>query len=621
MITNNRQTETTRIANYLADNKIDALYERLSRDDELSGESNSIVNQKAMLENYAAQNGFTNIRHYTDDGYSGGNFERPAWKQLVADIESGKVRTVIAKDMSRIGRDYLQTGFYTEILFRENNVRFIAITNGVDSSVEGSGEFAPFLNIMNEWYIRDCSRKQKAAFKARGMSGKHISNNCIYGYKKDPENKDHWLIDEEAAAVVKRIFNLSIEGKGPGQIARILMNDKVERPSYYFGTRNIGIQKSTFDRNRPYDWNCTTVMTMLARPEYMGHTVNFRSHKEHYKSKKQIWNSPDEWVIFENTHEAIVDKHTWELAQKVRRTKRVPNENDMANPFTGLMFCADCGRKMHTHRDKTRTSKTQKGIDPVTGLYPYEHFECANYFRSYARSETQCFSHYINVKALYRLVLDTIKLVSEYAISNKAEFIQRVKEASRVKQLEEAKDIQKQLKKNQKRYDELDGIIKKLYESYATGKIPEQRFEMLFNDYDNEQKQLKITIEQTQNELKEYEEDNDKINQFLELTKKYTDFSVLTPVMINEFIDKIIVHAADKSNGERTQEIEIYLKFIGKFDVPMPEPTAAELEQAEKELQLRIKHREAAKRYRENRKKKLEEQKKQAETENKQQSA
>jgi DNA invertase Pin-like site-specific DNA recombinase len=604
MVTNNRQTEA-RIANCLSDNKIDALYERLSRDDELSGESNSIVNQKIMLENYAAQNGFTNIRHYTDDGYSGGNFERPAWKQLVADIESGKVRTVIAKDMSRIGRDYLQTGFYTEILFRENGVRFIAITNGVDSNIEGSGEFAPFLNIMNEWYIRDCSRKQKAAFKARGMSGKHVSNNCIYGYKKDPENKDHWLIDEEAAAVVRRIFNLSIEGKGPGQIARILMNDKVERPSYYFGTRNIGIQKNTFDRNRPYDWNCTTVMTMLARPEYMGHTVNFRSHKEHYKSKKQIWNSPDEWVIFENTHEAIVDKHTWELAQKVRRTKRVPNENDMANPFTGLMFCADCGRKMHTHRDKTRTSKTQKGIDPVTGLYPYEHFECANYFRSYARSETQCFSHYINVKALYKLVLDTIKLVSEYAISNKAEFIQRVKETSRVKQLEEAKDIQKQLKRNKRRYDELDGIIKKLYESYATGKIPEQRFEMLFNDYDSEQKQLKITIEQTQNELKEYEEDNDKINQFLELTKKYTDFSVLTPVMINEFIDKIIVHAADKSSGERTQEIEIYLKFIGKFDVPMPEPTTAELEQEEKERQLRIKHREAAKRYRENRKKKL----------------
>lgn len=604
MVTNNRQTEA-RIANCLSDNKIDALYERLSRDDELSGESNSIVNQKIMLENYAAQNGFTNIRHYTDDGYSGGNFERPAWKQLVADIESGKVRTVIAKDMSHIGRDYLQTGFYTEILFRENGVRFIAITNGVDSNIEGSGEFAPFLNIMNEWYIRDCSRKQKAAFKARGMSGKHVSNNCIYGYKKDPENKDHWLIDEEAAAVVRRIFNLSIEGKGPGQIARILMNDKVERPSYYFGTRNIGIQKNTFDRNRPYDWNCTTVMTMLARPEYMGHTVNFRSHKEHYKSKKQIWNSPDEWVIFENTHEAIVDKHTWELAQKVRRTKRVPNENDMANPFTGLMFCADCGRKMHTHRDKTRTSKTQKGIDPVTGLYPYEHFECANYFRSYARSETQCFSHYINVKALYKLVLDTIKLVSEYAISNKAEFIQRVKETSRVKQLEEAKDIQKQLKRNKRRYDELDGIIKKLYESYATGKIPEQRFEMLFNDYDSEQKQLKITIEQTQNELKEYEEDNDKINQFLELTKKYTDFSVLTPVMINEFIDKIIVHAADKSSGERTQEIEIYLKFIGKFDVPMPEPTTAELEQEEKERQLRIKHREAAKRYRENRKKKL----------------
>lgn len=585
----NRQTEE----------KITALYERLSKDDDILGESNSIVNQKIMLEKYANENGFSNLVHYTDDGYSGGNFERPSWKKLVADIEEGKIGCVIAKDMSRIGREYLQTGFYTEVLFRQRGVRFIAISNGVDSNIEGSGEFAPFLNIMNEWYIRDCSRKQKAAYRTRGNSGKPTSNHAIYGYKKDPADKHHWIIDEEAAAVVRRIFNLSIEGYGVMQIAKILRKEKVERPSYYMGTRHQGIHQNNFDTQYPYEWSGTTVGHIIERPEYMGHTVNFRTSKEHYKSKKQVMLPSDEWIVFENTHEAIVDPETWKLAQKLRKTVRRPNDNDTANPFTGLLYCADCGKKMTAHRIKNRSSKTQSGIDPITGFYPYEHFECASYQLSYNHSYTKCFSHYVNAKAVYRLTLDTIKLVSEYAISNRAEFVQKVKEASRVKHIEEATDIQKQLRRNQKRYDELDGIIKKLYESYATGKIPEQRFEMLFNDYDNEQKQLKITIEQTQNELKEYEEDNDKINQFLKLTKKYTDFSVLTPVMINEFIDKIIIHAVDKSSGEREQEIEIYLKFIGKFDVPMPELTQEELEQMEKERQLRIKHREAQKRYRE----------------------
>ena len=267
--------------------KITALYERLSRDDDLAGESNFIVNQKKMLENYARENGFENYQHYTDDGWSGGNFERPDWKRLIADIEAGKVGCVIAKDMSRIGRDYLQTGFYTEVMFREKGVRFIAIANGVDSSVQGSNEFAPFLNIMNEWYLRDCSRKIQSTLKQKGLSGKHLTNNVIYGYKKDPDNPDHWIIDEEAAEVVRRIFRLVIEGNGTQQIAKILTEDKVLRPSCYLAQRGLGAYKNKPDNLHPYTWNCSTISSMLVKPEYMGYTVNFRRTKENYKDKKR----------------------------------------------------------------------------------------------------------------------------------------------------------------------------------------------------------------------------------------------------------------------------------------------------------------------------------------------
>ncbi len=268
--------------------KITALYERLSKDDGVSDESNSIKNQKEMLENYAKQQGFTNLVHYTDDGYSGGGFERPAWKQMISDIENGKVSCVIAKDMSRMGREYLQTGFYTEVLFRENGVRFIAITNGVDSSIASSNEFTPFLNIMNEWYLRDCSRKQVAAFKARGNAGKHTTCEAIYGYKKDPNDKHHWIVDEEAAAVVKKIFNLTVEGYGTCMIANKLREERIEKPSIYLARQNRGTQRNVVDWDAPYDWCSSTVRNILAHPEYMGHTVNFRSYKENYKDKKRI---------------------------------------------------------------------------------------------------------------------------------------------------------------------------------------------------------------------------------------------------------------------------------------------------------------------------------------------
>ena len=582
--------------------KITALYERLSHDDELIGDSNSVVNQKAMLESYAAQHGFTNLVHYTDDGWSGANFERPSWKQLIADIEAGKIATVLTKDMSRIGRDYLQTGFYTEVLFAQKGVRFIAISNGVDSADHNSGEFAPFLNIMNEWYVRDCSRKQKAQYPVRGRSGKPTTNTIPYGFKKDPEMKHHWLVDEEAADVVRRIFHLSAEGKGPQVIARILMADKVERPSYYLARRGRGTCQSQTDMSRPYDWTATTIAEMLAKPEYMGHTVNFRAYKPSYKDKKMIKRPSEEWLIFENTHEAIVDPETWKLAQRSRQTVRRTDTTGEANPLTGLMFCADCGGRMYNHKNGGRALKEGWEPDPDSGLYPSDNYNCSTYVLTGKHSERKCCSHYITTRAVRALILDTIRTVSAYAVSDEKAFVEKIRTASQIRQDNAAKELKRKLTRDRKRSAELDGLIKKLYESYATGKMPEKRYEILSAEYEREQEELDAAIEREQAELDAFNADTDKASQFLELVKRYTDFSVLTTPMILEFVDKIVVHAPDRSSGERTQEVDIYLKFIGKFDVPLPEPTPEELEEQEKLRQKREKQREYTKRYREKKK-------------------
>ena len=494
--------------------KITALYERLSRDDDVAGDSNSILNQKRYLESFAKQRGYTNIVHYTDDGWSGGNFERPGWKRLVADIEAGKVAHLLCKDLSRIGRNYLQTGFYTEIMFRQYGVHFIAVANNIDSDEQESSEFAPFLNIMNEWYLRDQSKKVAAAYRVKGKAGKPTSNSAIYGYKKDPEDKDHWLVDEEAAAVVRRIFRLAVEGHGPYEISKMLTAEKVECPGYYLAKQRAKKKKqgkksgtSMLDKNRPYDWYGNTVSTLLERPEYMGHTVNFRSSKKSYRDKR-VKNAPEDWLIFENTHEAIVDPETWQLAQQVKRTVRRTDTTGVANPFTGLVFCADCGAKMYNHRGIRKKADGKE--------YPSDFYNCSTYCLTIERETKQCFSHNVSTKALTEL---------EQALAS----------------------------------DQAD--------------------------------------------LDQFNEDTDRADKFLALAKKYTDFSELTAPMINEFVEKIVVHAPDRSTGERIQEIEIYLKFIGKFDVPMPEPTPEELAAEEKRRQKRIRDHEKYLRQKERKKK------------------
>ena len=551
--------------------KITALYERLSRDDDVAGDSNSILNQKRYLESYAQQRGYSNIVHYTDDGWSGGNFERPGWKRLVADIEAGKVAHLLCKDMSRIGRNYLQTGFYTEVMFRQYGVHFVAVANNIDSDIQESSEFAPFMNIMNEWYLRDQSRKVKAAFAIKGKSGKHTTNRPVYGYQKDPADKDHWIIDEEAAAVVRRIFLLSTEGHGAYEIAKILREEKAECPGYYHAKRRLlrDSDNPTEMGNpySPYDWYGNTVSAILARQEYMGHTVNFRTFCKSYRDKR-VRNAPEDWLIFENTHEPIIDPETWHLAQRMRQTVRRTDTIGVANPLTGLVFCADCGAKMYNRR----------GRNTVNGrTYTGDSYNCSTYELGREHVIQKCFSHSISTRALNALLLDAIRLTATYAIENREAFIQKVRSAAQIQQQEAAKELKRKIAKARKRISELDVLIKKLYETYAMGSLEEKRFTLLCGEYEKEQAALEEILTADQANLEQFQEDTERANQFLALAKKYTDFAELTPAMLYEFVDRILVHAPDRSSGERVQEVDIYFKCIGHFEVLASALTPEEL--------------------------------------------
>lgn len=585
--------------------KITALYERLSRDDEMVGDSNSIVNQKKMLEDYAKQNGYTNIEHFTDDGYSGGSFDRPDWKRMVAGIEDGSIGTVIVKDMSRIGRDYLQVGFYTEVMFKEKEVHFIAIANGVDNQKRESSEFAPFLNIMNEWYIRDSSRKVTTVLRARGMEGKHTTNNAIYGYRKSEEDKNQWVIDEEAAEVVRRIYRMSLEGKGPYEIARILSEEQIERPSYYLAKRGLGTCRSNNNTATPYVWRGATVSDILSKPEYMGHTVNFRSYKESYKDKRAKKTPKEDWVIFKNTQEAIVSEEMWNKVQGLRKTARRTDTVGEANPFTGLLYCADCGAKMYNHRGGAGRARNWKGELNGKRRPDRDEYNCSTYNLSRQNYDKQYSQHYIRTEVVRKLVLETIKAVSDYVITNEEEFINRIYSSSRDKQKESIKSLKRKIAQDTKRVNELNMLMKKLYEDNISGKLSDKRFEFMLSEFENEQDTLEISMENSKAEIEKYESDTVRADKFIELVKRYTDFSELTTPMLNEFVEKILVHEADYSSGERVQEVEIYLNFIGKFELPVKEPTAEEIAEHEKLKARRAKKAEYNRRYMEKRRKRI----------------
>ncbi|WP_347286021.1 recombinase family protein [uncultured Bacteroides sp.] len=556
--------------------KITALYERLSRDDELQGESNSITNQKHFLEDYARKNGFVNIRHFTDDGVSGTTFDREGFQSMIAEVEAGNVAVIIVKDMSRFGRDYLKVGFYTEVMFKEKGVRFIAINNGIDSSNQQDSDFTPFLNIMNEWYARDSSRKIQAIFKARMQEGKRVSPSVPYGYRRDPDDKQHLIIDPEPAAVVRRIFKLVLEGNGVNRIADILYADKILIPSAY-AEKYYPENQHSKSFHDPIRWTNQTIIHILEKREYMGHTVLGKTISESYKTKKRRKATEDELMIFENTHEAIIDEETWNNVQRLIETKRRPKKNG-APPcrLSGLLYCADCGSKL-SHR---YNSRNKYDADNSYG--------CSSY-RQYTRN---CTMHYIRVSVVEKLILETIREVSAYALSNEKEFVKKVREASDVQQEATMKEYRRRLGKAKRRHEELDDLVKKLYESFATGKIPEKHFDRLLSGYDAEQTALEAEMQELQTGLDRYGADSVRADRFLELVKRYTDFSELTTPMLNEFIEKVVVHEADKSTGDRVQKVDIYLNFIGAFTVPKMEAALTAEQEAREQRKLQARNRE-----------------------------
>ena len=558
--------------------QITALYERLSRDDELAGESNSIQTQKAILTDYAASHGFSNCVHYTDDGYSGGNFDRPRWKDMVADIEAGKVSAVIVKDMSRVGRDYLQTGYYTEVFFRQYEIRFIAISNNVDSNDQSTAEFAPFLNIMNEWYLRDASRKQKQAYQARVKAGVPATNQVIYGYRKDPEQKHHWLVDEEAAQVVRRIFRLAASGLGVQSIAEELQQEHIERPAAYMQRKGYADHRYRESLKRPYDWNASTISAMLKRQEYLGHSVSFRHTNISYKTKQQRINDPSDWIVQENTHEAIVDRELFDLAQQNRRTVRRAGSSGKPNILTGLVYCADCGRKMYNHRKGSE-------YDTATGLYKTDYYGCSTYNLTRYITGRSCTSHAIQTKALRTLILDTIRKVTAFALTDRAQFAEKIREQSKLKRIAEARDLQKKVTKAKRRVEELDRLLMKLYEDYALERISYDRYSEYAGRYEGELKALKAELAADQQSLDLYTEDSENIERFYALANRYTDLTVLTDEIVLAFVDRILVHEPRMIDGERTLDVEIYLKHIGKVEIESIHevPLTAEEQTAEAE--------------------------------------
>ena len=543
--------------------KITPLYERLSRDDELQGESNSISNQKQMLEDFARRNGLPNPTHFTDDGISGTRFDRPGFLAMMEEVEAGRVEAIVIKDMSRLGRDYLKVGQVMEVL-RQRGVRLIAINDGVDS-LKGDDDFTPFRNIMNEFYARDTSRKIRSVFKSKGMSGKHLTGTVIYGYLWD-EKREHWLLDEEAAEVVRRIFSLTLEGYGPYQIACKLSADRIEIPVVHLARFNEGVNRSKSVKD-PYGWGSSTIVNILKKREYLGHTINFKTRK-HFKDKKSHYVSEDEWTIFENTHEAIIDQQTFDLVQKIRsNVRRYPNGWGEAAPLTGLLYCADCGGKMYVHR-----TNNGKRISQYT---------CSNYTK--VPCGTLCpTQHRINESAVLTLVSDTLRAIAEYSRNDRTEFIHTVQETQVAQQSADISKKRRRLAAAQKRAGELEKLICKIYEDNALGKLPDARYRALDAQYAKEQGALEIEIAELEKAVTGYEQSQKSAEKFIALIDKYENFDTLTNTMLNEFVEKILVHErARKGSQDTTQEIEIYFNFLGRYIPPSLQPVPLTPEEQE----------------------------------------
>lgn len=529
------------------DTGITALYCRLSQDDGNVGDSDSIINQKKILAEYAERNGYTPYQFYIDDGFSGTNFERPQFKQMIEDAKKGTVKRIICKDLSRFGRDYIKVGLYTEFIFPDKDIHFIAVNDDVDSNVQKDNDLAPFKNLFNEWYARDTSKKIKAVKKAKGLEGEHMSCVAPYGYRKNPDNPKEWLIDEESAEVVREIFRLCVDGYGPRRIANILTERKILIPSAYALEKGYAV-RNNIPKN-PCQWSSTVVVDVLERMDYLGHTVNFKTHRKSYKQKKKIENDKSEWKIFENTHEPIIDKSTFDIVQKIRANRKRPTKMGEMPMFSGILYCADCGKKLSFHR---------RANDPDTK----HNFVCSNY-----RSDTHnCSMHYIRNVVVEQLVLENLREVVSYVKAYEDEFVQMVMDADIKQKSKELAKKKRVLSDKEKRYTQLDGLFQRIYEDNVSGKLSDERFVKLSQGYEAEQKDLQSEIEALRMELSQEKQQSVNVKSFLSTVKKYTEIPELTSEIVHEFIDRIIVHEADKSSGKRIQEIEIIYNHIGVFD-------------------------------------------------------
>lgn len=542
------QTAIKNNKKYYYGGDVTALYARLSKDDDLVGDSNSIVHQKEILAKYAKEHGFTNIEFYVDDGFSGTNFNRPDFQRMMADAEEGKISTVIVKDMSRFGRDYIMVGYYTEIYFSNLDIRFIAINDNVDSNIQTENDLTPFKNVFNEWYARDTSKKIRAVFKAKGNSGKHLTTNPPFGYKKDPNDKEKWIIDDEAAATVRRIFQMYVDGYRISEIGHKLTEEKVETPILYYMNRGI---KTNARSEYPEIWDLMSIKYILSQTAYAGHTVNFQTAVKSYKTKKQIRLPKEDWIIYRNTQEPIIDEKTFETVQQMRKVKRARTKYNEPNMFSGLLYCADCGN----HLTIQRVARNRK----------MDNFSCATYRK---KKKGLCSCHRILVSDLETIVKEDLQKVCEYVFLHEKEFTDEYLSGSKRETVKFQSKTKAELKRLSERQEEIGKIIRKLYEDNVSGRITDERFDFLAKSYEDEGNDLKTKIQELKNALASSVQDEEKLSKFLKVVKSYTKIEELTPEILNSFIEKIYIGETEKYNGRKMQEVEIIYKFIGAINLP-----------------------------------------------------
>ncbi len=552
--------------------KIVALYERLSREDENMGESYSIQNQKKLLEDYCREKGWTKFRHFTDDGISGTTFERPSFKEMMSQVYDGTVETIIIKDMSRLGRDYLVVGQLREV-FRKQGVRLIAINDNHDSD-RGDDDFLVFRDVMNEMYAKDISKKIRSTFKQKGNSGKHVASSCPYGYLKDPEDGNHWVVDEEAAEVVRQIYQWTIDGFGPYQITRLLREKKVEIPAVHMARYGQGLNRNKTFKD-PYNWASSTVVGILSKYEYLGHTVNFKTAK-HFKDKKSHYVSKDNWVVFENTQEPIVTQEMFDTVQKIRsRVRRYPDGWGDFHVLTGLLYCADCGSKMYLHR----TSNGKRIPQYTCGAYS-----------KYPVGELCKTQHRINESVVLELLKDMLKAIFDYANYDRDKFVESLQKAQISNDDGESKKARSRLSVVENRIEELEKLLCRIYEDNILGKLPDARYEVLDKQYSKEKADLEAEQKELAERISACDGKRNSAQKFVKLVDKYASFDELSNAMINEFVDKILVHERDRKGSiQSSQEIEIYFNFVGQYIPPTFATELTEEEQAELDRINRIK--------------------------------